>query len=138
MATDAISRDQQMNEITTKLTTKQERFLEALVSSEAKGDVRTAMTLAGYSKATKTAYIAKELSTPIREATEMLLALYAPKAAMVLTSMLEENAEVDLNTRYVLAAAKEVLDRTGFGIKQKLGIAVVPCSMLILPPKAVN
>lgn len=127
-----------MTEITTQLTTKQERFLEALVSVEAKGDVRTAMTLAGYSKTTKTAYIAKELSTPIREATEMLLALYAPKAAMVLTSLLEENAEVDLNTRYVLAAAKEVLDRTGFGVRSKIDVEVVHPAMFILPPKEVN
>ena len=95
-----------MNEITTKLTTKQERFLEALVSHESKGDVRKAMTLAGYSKATKTAYLAKELSTQIKEATELLLALYAPKAAMALTSMLDDDADFDLNTRHVLAAAK--------------------------------
>ena len=127
-----------MNEITTKLTTKQERFLEALVSSEAKGDVRTAMTLAGYSKATKTAYLAKELSTQIKDATELLLALYAPKAAMALTSMLDDDADFDLNTRHVLSAAKEILDRTGFGIKQKLDVEVIPSAMFILPPKAVN
>lgn len=127
-----------MSEITTKLTTKQERFLEALVSHESKGDVRTAMTLAGYSKTTKTAYLAKELSTQIKEATELLLALYAPKAAMMLTSMLDENAEFDLNSRHVLAAAKEILDRTGFGIKQKLDVEVIPSAMFILPPKAVN
>ena len=127
-----------MNEITTKLTTKQERFLEALVSSEAKGDVRMAMSLAGYSKATKTAYLAKELSTQIKEATELLLALHAPKAAIVLTSMLDEDADFDLNSRHVLAAAKEILDRTGFGIKQKLDLEVVPSAMFILPPKAVN
>ena len=127
-----------MTDVVTKLTTKQERFLEALVSVEAKGDVRTAMNLAGYSKTTKTAYLARELSTQIREATEMLLALYAPKAAMALTSMLEEDAEFDLNTRHVLAAAKEVLDRTGFGIRQKIDVEVVHPAMFILPPKDLN
>ena len=127
-----------MNEITKNLTTKQERFLEALVSHESKGDVRKAMTLAGYSKATKTAYLAKELSTQIKDATELLLALHAPKAAIVLTSMLDEDADFDLNTRHVLAAAKEILDRTGFGVKQKLDLEVVPSAMFILPPKAVN
>ncbi|MGE4610855.1 MAG: hypothetical protein AAED33_05615 [Paracoccaceae bacterium] len=108
------------------------------MSVEAKGDVRTAMNLAGYSKTTKTAYLARELSTQIREATEMLLALYAPKAAMALTSMLEEDAEFDLNTRHVLAAAKEVLDRTGFGIRQKIDVEVVHPAMFILPPKDLN
>ena len=127
-----------MTDVVTNMTSKQERFLEALVSVEAKGDVRTAMNLAGYSKTTKTAYLARELSTQIREATEMLLALYAPKAAMALTSMLEEDAEFDLNTRHVLAAAKEVLDRTGFGIRQKIDVEVVHPAMFILPPKDVN
>ena len=127
-----------MTDVVTKMTSKQERFLEALVSVEAKGDVRTAMDLAGYSKTTKTAYLARELSTQIREATEMLLALYAPKAAMALTSMLEKDAEFDLNTRHVLAAAKEVLDRTGFGIRQKIDVEVVHPAMFILPPKDVN
>jgi hypothetical protein len=127
-----------MTDVVTKMTSKQERFLEALVSVEAKGDVRTAMDLAGYSKTTKTAYLARELSTQIREATEMLLALYAPKAAMALTSMLEKDAEFDLNTRHVLAAAKEVLDRTGFGVRQKIDVEVVQASMFILPPKDVN
>ena len=127
-----------MTDVVTKMTSKQERFLEALVSVEAKGDVRTAMDLAGYSKTTKTAYLARQLSTQIREATEMLLALYAPKAAMALTSMLEEDAEFDLNTRHVLAAAKEVLDRTGFGIRQKIDVEVVHPAMFILPPKDVN
>ena len=127
-----------MTDVVTKMTSKQERFLDALVSVEAKGDVRTAMNLAGYSKTTKTAYLARELSTQIREATEMLLALYAPKAAMALTSMLEEDAEFDLNTRHVLAAAKEVLDRTGFGVRQKIDVEVVHPAMFILPPKDVN
>ena len=127
-----------MTDVVTKMTTKQERFLEALVSVEAKGDVRTAMDLAGYSKTTKTAYLARELSTQIREATEMLLALYAPKAAMALTSMLEEDAEFDLNTRHVLAAAKEILDRTGFGVRQKIDVEVVHPAMFILPPKDLN
>ena len=69
-----------MNELTT-LTAKQTLFLDTLVSEDAMGDLRTAMRLAGYSDNTKVAYIARELRKEIREATETLLAMYAPKAA---------------------------------------------------------
>jgi hypothetical protein len=57
---------------------------------------------------------------------------------MALTSMLDENAEFDLNTRHVLSAAKEILDRTGFGIRSKIDVEVVHPAMFILPPKEVN
>ena len=60
------------------LSAKQRLFLDALISEEAMGDLRTAMRLAGYSDNTKVAHTAKELRGEIRDATETLLAMYAP------------------------------------------------------------
>ena len=71
------------------LSAKQRLFLDALISEEAMGDLRTAMRLAGYSDNTKVAHTAKELRGEIQEATETLLAMYAPKAAYALTSVLD-------------------------------------------------
>ena len=125
-----------MNELTT-LTAKQTLFLDTLVSEDAMGDLRTAMRLAGYSDNTKVAYMAKELRKEIREATETLLAMYAPKAAYALTSILD-NPDT-FNARHIISASKEVLDRTGLGVKSHLDVALdTPNPIFILPPKQVS
>ena len=122
-----------MNELTT-LTSKQTLFLDALVSEDAMGDLRTAMRLAGYSDNTKVAYIARELRKEIREATELLLAMYAPKAAYALTSILD-NPDA-FNARHIISASKEILDRTGLGVKSQMEVAVNSHNpIFILPPK---
>jgi len=124
-----------MNELTT-LTAKQTLFLDALVSEDAMGDLRTAMRLAGYSDNTKVAYIARELRKEIREATETLLAMYAPRAAYALTSILD-NPDT-FNARHIISASKEILDRTGLGVKSQMEVAVNTHNpIFILPPKEV-
>jgi hypothetical protein len=125
-----------MNELTT-LTAKQTLFLDALVSEDAMGDLRTAMRLAGYSDNTKVAYMAKELRKEIREAAETLLAMYAPKAAYALTSILD-NPDT-FNARHIISASKEILDRTGLGVKTQMDVAVNSHNpIFILPPKQVS
>lgn len=115
-------------------TAKQQLFLDALVSEEAMGDLRTAMRMAGYSDSTKIAHTARELRKEIKEATETLLALYAPKAAYALTSLLD-NPDT-FNARHIISASKEILDRTGFGVKSQLDVEVnAPTAVFILPPK---
>ena len=122
-----------MNELTT-LTAKQTLFLDALVSEDAMGDLRAAMRLAGYSDNTKVAYIARELRKEIREATETLLAMYAPRAAYALTSILD-NPDT-FNARHIISASKEILDRTGLGAKSQMELDVnAPSTIFILPPK---
>ena len=116
------------------LTTKQKLFLDFLISEEAMGDLRTAMRLAGYSENTKIAHTAKELRKEIREATETLLAMYAPKAAFALTSILDDPDT--FNARHIISASKEILDRTGRGVKSQLELEVNPHNpIFILPPK---
>ena len=125
-----------MNELTT-LTSKQTLFLDALVSEDAMGDLRTAMRLAGYSDNTKVAYIARELRKEIREAAELLLAMYAPKAAYALTSILD-NPDT-FNARHIISASKEILDRTGLGVKSQMEVAVDSHNpIFILPPKQIS
>tara|TARA_B100001093_G_scaffold510743_1_gene577194 strand:+ start:290 stop:661 length:372 start_codon:yes stop_codon:yes gene_type:complete len=116
------------------LTTKQRLFLDFLISEDAMGDLRTAMRLAGYSDNTKIAHTAKELRKEIREATETLLAMYAPKAAFALTSILDDPDT--FNARHIIAASKEILDRTGLGVKSQVEVELNPHNpIFILPPK---
>ena len=120
-----------------KLTTKQTAFLDALTSEKAMGDLRTAMRIAGYSDNTKVAHTARELRKEIREATETLLAMYAPKAAYALTSIID-NPDT-FNARHIISASKEILDRTGLGVKSNIELDVsAPTAMFILPPKQVG
>jgi hypothetical protein len=115
-------------------TAKQQLFLDALLSEEVMGDLRTAMRMAGYSDNTKIAHTAKELRKEIKEATETLLAMYAPKAAYALTSILD-NPDT-FNARHIISASKEILDRTGLGAKSQIDLEVnAPSTIFILPPK---
>ena len=115
------------------LTAKQRMFLDDLISEEAMGDLRTAMRIAGYSDNTKVAHPAKELREEIREATETLPVMYAPKAAHSLTSVLE-NPDT-FNARHLISTAKEILDRTGLVKKERLGVTSNSGGIFILSPK---
>ena len=66
--------------MTKTLTPKQEYFLEALLG-EARGNIRAAMDMAGYSKSTKTTEVLGPLKEEITEKAGMMLAMNAPKAA---------------------------------------------------------
>ena len=59
--------------MTKTLTPKQEDFLEALLG-EARGHIRAAMDLAGYSRTTKTAEVVGPLKEKITERAGMMLA----------------------------------------------------------------
>ena len=110
VAQDEAARDYRRISALVKLTTKQTAFLDALTSEEAMGDLRTAMRIAGYSDNTKVAHTARELRKEIREATETLLTMYAPKAAYALMSIID-NPDT-FNARHIISASKEILDRT--------------------------
>jgi len=59
-------------------TDKQSVFLEAMLS-EARGDIGTAMDIAGYARTTKTAEVVSSLKEQISERASMMLAMNAPK-----------------------------------------------------------
>ena len=91
------------------------------------------MQIARYSDHTKVAHIAKELREEIREVTETLLTMYAPKATYALTSVL--NNPDTFNARQIISAAKEVLDRTGLVKKERVEVTSNSGGIFILPPK---
>ena len=113
------------------LSAKQRLFLDALISEEAMEDLRTAMRLAGYSDNTKVAHTAKELRGEIRLATETLLAMYAPKAAYALKSVLDNPGT--FNASHIISAAKEILDRTGLVKKERIEVSCNSGRIFILP-----
>ncbi len=115
-----------------KFTEKQEAFLEALLS-EARGNVRLAMDIAGYAKTTKTAEVVGPLKEEIIDRASMMLALNAPKAAFGIFDVLDDPSA--LGARNTIAAAREVLDRSGLAKKEQVEVTANAGGMFILPPK---
>ena len=71
------------------LTDKQSAFLEALLG-EARGNIRAAMDIAGYSKTTATSEVVGPLKEEITERAGMMLAINAPKAAFGIIDVLDD------------------------------------------------
>lgn len=90
-------------------TEQQELFLNALIPC--KGNIRQAMTVAGYSPDTATRYITNLLHEEIVELSNKFLASSAVEAAMTITSVLTEDYAPGQANK--INAAKEVLDRGG-------------------------
>ena len=116
-----------------KYTEKQAAFLEALMG-EARGNIRKAMDLAGYSKGTNQGEVTGPFREEIIERASMMLAMNAPKAAHGLIDVL--NDPTALGARNAINAAREVLDRTGLIKKEKIEVTNNGGGMFILPPKA--
>ena len=113
-------------------TDKQTAFLEALLG-EARGDIRTAMTIAGYAKTTKTAEVVSSLKEEITERASMMLAMNAPKAAFGIVDVL--NNPSSLGARNAISAAREVLDRSGLVKKEQIEVTNNSGGIFVLPPK---
>lgn len=115
-----------------KLTEKQEAFLEALVT-DAKGNIREAMKMAGYASTTKTAEVVSALREEIIEKASMVLAMNAPKAAFGIVGVLDDPSA--MGARNSVAAAREILDRTGLVKKEQVEVKGPENALFILPPK---
>lgn len=115
------------------LTEKQEAFLAALFG-EAKGNVRKAMTIAGYSEGTQSYPILKALSDEIVERSKVYLASHAAQATMAGLDIF--NDPTALGSDRILALSKEVWDRSGIVKKDGLsGLGGPAIGVLILPAK---
>ena len=121
--------------MTKTLTPKQEDFLEALLG-EARGNIRAAMDMAGYSKSTKTTDVVGPLKEEITERVGMMLAMNAPKAAFCIVDVLDDPSA--LVARNAISAAREVLDRTGLVKKEQVEVSGNVGGIFILPPKTAN
>jgi phage terminase small subunit len=115
-----------------ELNERQQKFLDVLFE-EAGGDVVAAKKLAGYSENTPTTAIVKGLKEEILEATQMYMARNAPKAAMAMTGALFDPTELGIRDK--MAAAKELLDRTGLVKTEKMQVETSG-GVMLMPPKA--
>jgi len=113
-------------------TEKQNAFLEALVG-EARGDIRSAMRSAGYSDSTKVHEVVNPLRDEIVERASMMLAMNAPRATFSMIDVLHDPAA--MGARNAVAAAREILDRSGLVKKEQVEIKGPEGGIFILPPK---
>lgn len=114
------------------LTDKQKLFLDALVG-EAQGNHRKAMDMAGYSPNTAIMDVVKNMKDEIIERASMVLAMNAPAAAFGMVGVL--NDPTTLGARNAVAAAKEIMDRTGLIKKDVVEVKAPEGAMFVLPPK---
>ena len=117
------------------LTDKQSAFLEALLG-EARGNIRAAMNIAGYSKTTATTEVVGPLKEEITERAGLMLAINAPKAAFGIIDVLDDPSV--MGARNAISAAREVLDRTGLVKKEQVEVSGNSGGIFILPPKTAN
>ncbi len=113
------------------LNKRQAKFL-AVLFDEANGDLHKAKKMAGYSSSTRTAHVVRHLQNEIVEATKKYLAAQGPKAAVAMTSVLDDPTQ--MGTKDKLAAAKDILDRGGVKPAEHVEITAHN-PMFILPPK---
>lgn len=116
-------------------TEKQSAFLEALLG-EARGNIRAAMDIAGYSRMTKTSEVVGPLREEITDRAGLMLAMNAPKAVFGIVDVLDDPSS--LGARNSISAAREILDRTGLVKKEQVEVSGNSGGIFILPPKTAN
>lgn len=114
-------------------TEQQQRFLDVL--PQVGGNIRLAMTEAGYSKDTRTSDVVRPLKNEIIEIAKELLAFGSVKAVMTLDSVLDSPAT--LGAKNSIAAAKEILDRAGV-IKEETQQAGNPVKVTFYLPEKIK
>ena len=114
------------------LTEKQQKFLDVLFE-EAGGNLVTARKLAGYADGVSTKAIAESLAEEIADLTKRFISSSATKAAYSMFEVM--NSPTDLGNKEKVAAAKDVLDRSGFIKTEKVEVSAAN-PLFILPQKA--
>jgi hypothetical protein len=117
--------------MTRQLTDKQKKFLDVLFE-EAAGDIPAAKRLAGYADATSSTEVVASLKEEIIDATHMYMARNAPKAAMSMVGALYDPTELGIRDK--MAAAKELLDRTGLVKTEKVQVEAKG-GVMLMPAK---
>lgn len=115
------------------LTERQELFLEAL-TGEARGNVREAMRIAGYSEATRVNEAIAPIQDEIVARAGMMLAMNAPKATFSMLNVLDDPSA--MGARNAVAAATQILDRAGLVKKEQVEVTGPEGGIFILPPKS--
>jgi hypothetical protein len=102
-----------------QLSDRQRRFLDALFG-DAKGSIKDAKIIAGYSPNTSNQEIIKAIKEEVLEATQMYMASNAPKAAFAMVNGLDDPTELGIRDK--MSAAKELLDRSGLVKTEKMQV----------------
>ena len=118
--------------MTRNLTEKQQKFLDVLFE-EAGGNLVTAKKLAGYADAVTSRHVAEPLAEEIAALTKKFIASSATKAAYSMFEVM--NNPTDLGNKEKMAAAKDVLDRSGFIKTEKVEVSAAS-PLFILPQKS--
>ena len=118
--------------MTRVLTDNQKKFLEVLFE-EAGGSHVAAKRLAGYSENTPTKAVTDSLKDEIVSATTDNLAQIAPKAAVAMAKALDDPTELGIRDK--MSAAKDLLDRGGFGKVDRVDVNSSGGGVFILPAK---
>jgi len=114
-----------------ELSEQHKRFLEVLFT-DASGNINQAMKMAGfsdgYSRRTLTNYLKEE----IIEATQLYIAMAAPKAAVAMINAIDDPTELGLKEK--MSAAKDLLDRAGLIKTEKVQVESTG-GIMVLPAK---
>jgi hypothetical protein len=114
-----------------ELTEQHKKFLDVLFN-EANGSIPVAKRLAGFSEGYSTKQLTNYLKEEIIEATQLYIAMSAPRAAMAVVSGITDPTELGIKEK--LNAAKDLLDRAGLGKTDKVQVESTN-GLMILPAK---
>ena len=114
------------------LNEQQQKFIEVLFA-EAGGDPVKARRLAGYSEGYNTKMLMSLLKEEVIEATQLYIAMNAPRAAMAVVNGIADPTELGLKDK--LNAAKDLLDRAGLAKTDKIQVEATGNNIMFLPAK---
>lgn len=114
-----------------EITEQHKRFLEVLFT-EAKGNINVAVRLAGFSEGYSRRSLTNYLKEEIIEATQLYIAMAAPKAAVAMINAIDDPTELGLKEK--MSAAKDLLDRAGLVKTDKVQVESTG-GIMVLPAK---
>lgn len=114
-----------------ELTEQQKRFLEVLFA-DANGNINQAMKMAGFSEGYSRRQLTNSLKEEIIEATQLYIAMAAPKAAVAMINAIDDPTELGLKEK--MSAAKDLLDRAGLVKTEKVQVESTG-GIMVLPAK---
>jgi len=114
-----------------ELTEQHKRFLEVLFT-DAGGNINQAMRMAGFSEGYSRRSLTNYLKEEIIEATQLYIAMAAPKAAVAMIAAIDDPTELGLKEK--MSAAKDLLDRAGLVKTEKVQVESTG-GIMVLPAK---
>jgi hypothetical protein len=114
-----------------ELTEQHKRFLEVLFT-DADGNINQAMRMAGFSEGYSRRSLTNYLKEEIIEATQLYIAMAAPKAAVAMINAIDDPTELGLKEK--MSAAKDLLDRAGLVKTEKVQVESTG-GIMVLPAK---